>query len=160
MVSGLALVDVECQSYPAGGPTAIAWNLMNTVPLRQVVALVALGAMVGALARAAASFLVPFSPGADSWPWATFTVNIVGCLVMGLFLGRVRVLDRVPPYATPFITTGFLGGLTTFSAFAEDSVLMLEAGDSALAIGYVLSSVVLGLGAVRAGWAMAVRGSG
>lgn len=132
---------------------------MNTVPLRQVVALVALGAVAGALVRAACEFLIPFQPGSDAWPWATFTVNLVGCLIMGLFLGRVKVLERVPPYATPFLATGFLGGLTTFSTFASQAVLMTEAGDVVGAIAYVLASVLLGIGAVRAGWALAVRGT-
>ena len=89
--------------------------------------------------------------GVGGWPWATFSVNIVGCLLMGLFLGRVRALGEVPAYATPLIATGFLGGLTTFSAFAEETVMLGEAGNGALAAAYVVLSVLLGVGAVWAG---------
>lgn len=128
----------------------------SAIPLSRVVALVAAGAIAGSLLRYSANLLV--SPAADTsalWPWATFIVNLVGSLLMGVFLGRVRVTDQVPPYATPLVATGFLGGLTTFSAFAEETVLMAERGAGGLAIAYVALSVALGLAAVRGGQLLA-----
>lgn len=114
--------------------------------------LVAAGAIAGSLLRFSVTLAVSaVTGGVAGWPWATFIVNVVGALLMGLFLGRVRVIREVPPYATPLVATGFLGGLTTFSAFAEDTVLLAEAGSGALAGAYVLLSVALGLLAVRVG---------
>ena len=133
---------------------------MTTVPLPRVVALVALGAALGAVVRFGAEVAWPFRMDAPSWPWGTFTVNLVGCLLMGAFLGRVSVMERVPPYATPLITTGFLGGLTTFSTFALESVVAVEKGLVLMAAGYTIASVLLGILAVRVGWLIAARGSG
>lgn len=130
-----------------------------TVPLRQVVALVALGAVAGSLLRATVSTLIPLDTTDGAWPWATFAVNLAGCLIMGGFLGRVEVMERVPPYGTPLIATGFLGGLTTFSAFAAESVELAEAGFVAISVAYVVLSVTLGIAAVRVGWNLALRGS-
>lgn len=133
---------------------------MHEVPLAKVVALVAVGAVVGSLVRYAVELAFPFSASSGEWPWGTFLVNIVGCAIMGLFLGRVAVLERVPTYATPLITTGFLGGLTTFSTFAADAVQLSSAGHLPTAAVYTLASVGLGLGAVRAGHSLATRGIG
>lgn len=119
--------------------------------MTRVVALVAAGAVVGSLLRFAVGLVATSVAGSGGWPWATFAVNITGCLLMGLFLGRVRALGEVPAHATPLIATGFLGGLTTFSAFAEETVLLGEAGAGVLAVGYVVLSVLLGVGAVWAG---------
>ncbi len=124
-------------------------------PLTRVVALVALGAIAGSLLRYAVGLVATAVAGAGGWPWATFTVNIAGCLLMGLFLGRVRAAGEIPPYATPLVATGFLGGLTTFSAFAEETVMLGEAGTGALAVGYVVLSVLLGVLAVWAGRVLA-----
>jgi CrcB protein len=124
-----------------------------------VVALVGVGAAAGAVVRFAAEVAWPFRADAPAWPWGTFTVNLVGCLLMGVFLGRVHVIGRVPPYATPLITTGFLGGLTTFSTFALEAVVAVEQGLVVMAAGYTIASVLLGILAVRLGWLMVTRGT-
>ncbi|SDP65958.1 CrcB protein [Klenkia soli] len=110
---------------------------------------VALGGALGALARWGVSRGLPHVPGA--WPWATVTVNVTGCLVIGVLLAVL--LARYPdhPWLRPFLATGVLGGYTTFSTFAVDAVQLADAGRWPVAVGYVLVSVVGGLAAVVLG---------
>jgi fluoride exporter len=85
------------------------------------------------------------------FPHGTITVNIVGSLIMGLLAGWFA--HRVDPGLTwrLFLTTGILGGFTTFSAFSLDAALLLERGQFALAALYALSSPVLAILALFAG---------
>jgi fluoride exporter len=115
----------------------------------------ALGGALGALARWGVGLALPSSPG--GWPWATFTVNLSGCLLIGVLLAVL--LARFPdhPWLRPLLAVGVLGGYTTFSTFAVDVVRQVEAGAAALALGYVAASVLggclcvlLGLYAARA----------
>lgn len=109
----------------------------------------ALGGGLGALARWGVAEALPHDAG--SWPWATLLVNVVGCLVLGVLIGRV--FDRAParPWLRPFLGTGVLGGFTTYSAFAVESVQLAEAGRTGTAAGYVLASVVGGVLAAALG---------
>ncbi|MDZ7577606.1 MAG: CrcB family protein [Candidatus Nanopelagicales bacterium] len=124
-----------------------------------VVGLVAAGGALGATVRYSVETLMPHAP--MSFPVATFLVNSVGCLLMGLFLGRLSVLGNVPPHLTPAITTGFLGGLTTFSAFASEIVLMshgdvVSQGDlPETAVIYAVATLTVGLLLVKGGWMFA-----
>ena len=109
----------------------------------------ALGGALGALARWAVGELLPHSPG--GWPWATFLVNVTGCLLIGVLLAVL--LARLPrsPWLRPFLAVGVLGGYTTYSTFAVEAVRLTEGGQPALAAGYVLASVIGGVAAVVAG---------
>jgi CrcB protein len=111
--------------------------------------LAALGGALGALARWGVATALPTSAG--RWPWATLLVNVTGCLLIGVLLAVV--LARFPSSALlrPFLATGVLGGYTTYSTFAVDTVALLDAGRPALAAGYVLVSVLGGVLAVVAG---------
>src|SRR3954453_5186330 len=88
--------------------------------------LAALGGALGALARWGVATALPSSPGA--WPWATLLVNLTGCLLRCVLLA-VR-LARFPgtPWLRPFLATGVLGGYTTFSTFAVETVTLVDAG--------------------------------
>jgi CrcB protein len=110
---------------------------------------VALGGVLGALGRWGVSLGLTHAPG--SWPWATVTVNLTGCLAIGVLLAVL--LARAPghPWLRPFLATGVLGGYTTFSTFAVDAVQLVEAGRAATAAAYVLVSVLGGLVAVVVG---------
>lgn len=111
--------------------------------------LAALGGALGALARWGVATAVPHSPG--GWPWATLLVNLTGCLLIGVLLA---VLTGRFPAATrlrPFLAVGVLGGYTTFSAFAMEVVGLGETGAWLVAAGYVLASVVGGVGCVVLG---------
>jgi fluoride exporter len=90
-----------------------------------------------------------FGPG---FPIGTLTVNVVGSLIMGLFIGWLVKHEAAHLQSLRyFLATGFLGGFTTFSAFSLDTSVLWERGDTHLALTYVLASVFLSIGAVFAG---------
>jgi CrcB protein len=73
-------------------------------------------------------------------------VNITGSFVMGLVIGYFAFRGDASQHWRLFMTTGILGGYTTFSAFSLDTVLLYERGDIGLAVVYVLASVVVSIG--------------
>jgi CrcB protein len=88
---------------------------------------------------------------AVEFPWGTLTINAAGCLLMGV---AVAVFLRHWPEASElriFLTTGILGGFTTFSAFAMESVALIERKAPMAAALYVAGSVVLSIGACVVG---------
>ncbi|WP_323009026.1 fluoride efflux transporter CrcB [Paracoccus sp. (in: a-proteobacteria)] len=111
---------------------------------------VALGGAIGSTARYGINILAGrLTPG---YPLGTFCVNISGCLAMGLLAALLA--HRGGQHLAPFLLTGVLGGYTTFSAFALDTMTLWERGASTIALGYVLGSVVLSLAAVVLGLAI------
>jgi CrcB protein len=104
------------------------------------------GGCIGALARAGLSEAIAADPA--RWPWATFSVNVLGAALLGYFATRLQ--ERLPParYRRPFLATGFCGALTTFSTLQVELIRMLDAGHVALALGYALASLAAGFGAV------------
>jgi CrcB protein len=111
--------------------------------------LAALGGALGALARWGLATALPSSPG--TWPWATLLVNLTGCVLIGVLLAVLVARSPSSPWLRPFLATGVLGGYTTYSTFAVDTVALVDAGRPALAAGYVLASVLGGVLAVAAG---------
>jgi fluoride exporter len=109
----------------------------------------ALGGALGALGRWGLGAALPHRPG--SWPWATLLVNLSGCLLIGVLLAVLLARFPAHPWLRPFLATGVLGGWTTYSTFAVDTVQLAEAGAWGLAAGYVLASVVGGVLAVAVG---------
>lgn len=85
------------------------------------------------------------------FPWGTFTVNVVGSLAIGLVFALVLGRADVPDWLKLSLTTGFLGGFTTFSAFSLQTHRLLAEGAYGLAAAYVASSVAAGLAAVGVG---------
>lgn len=90
-----------------------------------------------------------------AFPWGTLTVNVVGSLAMGLVVGwlAARVGEGWSQPLRLFLTTGILGGFTTFSAFSLDTVALWERGALVTAIAYVAISVVASIGALAVGLA-------
>jgi len=93
------------------------------------------------------------------FPYATLWENVTGSLVMGLLVGWFALKGGVPQHWQLFLTTGVLGGYTTFSAFSLDAAVLYERGAIGLAALYVLLSVALSIAGLFAGMAM-VRGVG
>lgn len=87
-----------------------------------------------------------------TFPWATFAVNIVGCLLIGVFSSLPWA--QMNPQTRLLLTTGFCGGFTTFSTFANESLGLFEGGHAVYTILYICASVVLGLLACGAGHAL------
>ena len=88
------------------------------------------------------------------FPWGTLTVNVAGSLAMGALAAYFAFKAEASQSARLFLTTGVLGGFTTFSAFSLDAVLLYERGQSGLALAYVVGSVVISITALVAGLAM------
>ena len=90
-----------------------------------------------------------------AFPWHTLIENVTGSIVMGLLAGYFAFkADPTSQHWRLFLTTGILGGYTTFSAFSLDAVLLYERGETALAALYVLASVALAIGGLFAGLAL------
>jgi fluoride exporter len=100
------------------------------------------GGFVGAVARAELAEALPTHVG--GWPWATFTVNIVGAFLLGYFITRLQERLPVSAYRRPLLGTGFCGALTTFSTVQIELLRMLDAGNVGLALAYALVSVAAG----------------
>lgn len=114
--------------------------------------LVFLGAGLGGAARHLANLAVTRWIGGD-FPWGILAINVAGSLTMGLLAGWFAFFAADHWAQTPrlFLTTGVLGGFTTFSAFSLDAVLLFERQDWAGAALYVAGSVGLSICACLAG---------
>lgn len=97
------------------------------------------GGVVGAVARAGLVRAFPW-PG-HGWPWVTFSVNLVGTLLLGYFVTRLQ--ERLPPstFRRPMLATGFCGALTTFSTVQIELIKLARHGEVAVAAAYLLASV-------------------
>lgn len=88
-----------------------------------------------------------------AFPFGTLTVNVAGSFIMGVIATRLA-LKAGEGWSQPlrlFLTTGILGGFTTFSAFSLDTVQLWERGQMGLALGYVAASVALSIAGLAAG---------
>ena len=117
-------------------------------------ALVAAGGALGSMLRFAAGASIASRTGAG-FPWATLTVNVTGCFAIGLVLAALGGRSGPSAALRLFLTTGVLGGFTTFSAFAFETVALAGRGAVVAAAGYVAASVGLGVAAAAAGAAAA-----
>jgi CrcB protein len=118
-----------------------------------ILAVIALGGGLGSVARYLVSTAIPVRPG--HFPWATFLINMGGCLALGALM--VLVVELWPPrrYVRPFAGIGVLGGFTTFSTFTVE-IRGLAAHDAwALADAYALNSLAGGVVAVWCGISLA-----
>ena len=116
------------------------------------VVLVLIGGALGAPLRYLTDLLVQARH--DSiLPWGTLTVNVVGSFVLGV-VGAAVAVAGAPSWLTTLLGTGFCGALTTFSTFGFETVRLVEEGSLLEAFVNVLASLVAGLAAVAAGWAL------
>lgn len=114
----------------------------------QTASMVAVGGAAGAVSRWLIASAVPWSP--PEVPTATFMANMAGCVLIGVLL--TWWTEGMPPrwWVRPLVAVGFVGGFTTFSAFAVEGVRLVDAGAPGLALGYIAGSVVVGVLLVRA----------
>nr|WP_257911059.1 CrcB family protein [Janibacter limosus] len=91
------------------------------------------------------------SDAGAGWRWSTLTVNLTGALVMGLLVAWLATRSTPSPLLRPFVAVGVLGGWTTYSGFALDTHAALDGNDMIGAVGYVLATIVLGVGASLVG---------
>jgi CrcB protein len=88
------------------------------------------------------------------FPYGTLFINVLGSLAMGLIAEYFALKGHLPQHWRLFLTTGILGGFTTFSAFSLESALLYERGQVAGAAIYVIASLVLAIGGLFAGLAI------
>lgn len=116
---------------------------------------VALGGAIGSVLRYVLwHYFTPwFGP---VFPWGTFVANVFGSLWLGFF-GALAVTKpgSLDPLLRFFLTTGFAGGLTTFSTLAFDTLAIYERGDTLIAVGNIVLNVLIGMIAVVLGAAIA-----
>ena len=85
--------------------------------------------------------------------WATLTVNILGCFLIGLIWGlSIQKENLMPTHMKLFLTVGFLGGLTTFSTFSCETFNLLKDDKITLGFLYIAISIVVGLTATCLGY--------
>jgi CrcB protein len=114
---------------------------------------IAIGGALGSIARHFLSTGI-YNLTGTTFPWGIFAVNVLGGFVMGLVveLGALRLNYSLEMRA--FLTTGILGGFTTFSAFSLDAALLIERGDWLGAFLYMVGSVALSVLALFGGLSM------
>ncbi|MFG1417112.1 fluoride efflux transporter CrcB [Xanthobacter sp. V0B-10] len=122
------------------------------------VVVVFLGAGLGGVLRHLVNLTIPRLLGVG-FPFATLLINVSGSLLMGLITGYLAFRDGEAwsQSLRLFLTTGVLGGYTTFSTFSLDFLFLMERGDTGLALLYASASVVFGFLGVFAGiWAVRI----
>lgn len=82
---------------------------------------------------------------AGVFPWATFSVNILGCILIGFLIGLSDRSEIMSPELKLLLITGFCGGYTTFSTFSSENLFLFSNGFYGTLAVYVLSSILLGL---------------
>ncbi|MDE6805569.1 MAG: fluoride efflux transporter CrcB [Muribaculaceae bacterium] len=80
----------------------------------------------------------------DKYPVGTFAVNVIGCFIIGIFVG-LWTRNEMSPLVNALLISGFCGGFTTFSSFSHDSFAMIQKGEWMKFICYIVPTVVLGL---------------
>lgn len=126
------------------------WVSRLTVPLA-----VGLGGALGAILRYRVN-LWSVGRWGDQFPWGTLVINVTGCIVIGFYLTLVTERFAGRPMTRLFIATGILGGYTTFSTFAYETITLLGDARFATAATYVVASLALSVLGVVAG-ALAAR---
>ena len=113
-------------------------------------AAVAVGGAIGSLARVLLEQL-----GAAASPWPSIIINVVGSLLLGVLAGAV--FGTAPRWLIAGLGTGLLGGFTTMSGLAVHALLLAGSDGAGFAAGYLLASLVLGLGGALLGFTLGQR---
>lgn len=114
---------------------------------------VAFGGAIGSAARYGVNIWSGRVLGTD-FPWHTVIVNALGCFTMGALVALMALKLNVGNDTRSFLTTGILGGFTTFSAYSLDFALLVERKSYGAALAYGVGSVILSLIAIFAGLAL------
>lgn len=113
--------------------------------------LVGCGGFIGSVLRYAISGFVHHWIKRDDLPFGTLVVNVVGCLFIGLLSQLAEARSALTPETRAFVIIGILGGFTTYSSFANETVNLGRDGQATFALGNIAAQLILGLGAVWLG---------
>ena len=119
-------------------------------PPNSVLAVVAAGGAAGATARYGLGVLFP-DPVGTGFPWTTFAVNVSGCLAIGMLARLLTGVRMNHPLIRPGLGSGFLGGYTTLSTYADQARALMLCGRWSIAAAYVLGTLVAAMLSVWAG---------
>ena len=111
---------------------------------------VALGGALGASSRYLIDHLIE-QRSFSIFPWATFAINVTGCLLIGVITEALVDRHHLPAWIRVGLVMGVIGGYTTFSTFAQEALELGEVHHAAVALGYIAASVTVGIAAVYAG---------
>lgn len=112
-----------------------------------------IGSGLGGVCRFLCSLWIQSLTPQSLFPWGTFTVNIVGCFIIGLLYGLFDKYSVFNPQIRLLLTVGFCGGFTTFSTFINENYLLFSHSiqHALIAVGYLLVSIIVGLIMLYAG---------
>jgi CrcB protein len=116
-----------------------------------VLGAISAGGVLGALARYGLSSAFPHAPG--DFDWATFWINVSGCLVIGVLMVLITEAWEAHRLVRPFLGVGVLGGFTTFSTYIVDVQKALSAHHARTALLYLAATLIAALAAAYAGLA-------
>jgi CrcB protein len=114
-----------------------------------VVAAVAAGGAIGSVARLFVSTVQ--NPTWTGFPYGIFLVNVTGGFVMGVLAELMALKFHASPELRAFLTTGIMGGYTTFSTFSLESALLIQRGAYVTASGYIVGSAIFSIAALFCG---------
>jgi CrcB protein len=140
------LLEDEPKQAVAGTPPRSAQDAARRP---RVLIAVAVGGGAGSLARYGVSECL--NPSSAGFPWGTFAVNVVGCLLIGVLMVVVTEHPRASWWWRPLWGVGFLGGFTTYSTMMLDLRDLTSDREWLVAGGYLVGSLVFGLVAVSVG---------
>ena len=105
--------------------------------------LVACGGAIGASLRYGAGLII--AKPQNLFPWATWSINILGCFLAGIFFAFTQKYPTLQNETRLFLMVGILGGFTTFSSFGLETFQLIRQGQLPIALAYTVSSVILGV---------------
>ncbi|KAA8885487.1 fluoride efflux transporter CrcB [Nocardia colli] len=108
-----------------------------------ILAVIAAGGALGALARYGLTLAWPAPPG--GFPWAVFTINVAGSFLLGLLMVVITEIRPAHPLVRPFLGVGVLGGFTTFSTYANDIRALLDPDTVLIAALYLVGTLIAAL---------------
>ena len=135
---------------PANASASLFWRGLRVL----LIILVGIGGFFGAVMRYLVTEWMQYIFRAFPLPYGTITVNITGCLLIGLLAGLSENRNLLGPETRALLLIGVLGGFTTFSAFSYETVELLRDGKSMAAFSNVGLQVCLGLAAVWVGYSV------
>ena len=113
--------------------------------------IVGTGSFIGGAMRYLLSTYIKNMYG-QTFPWGTLVVNLLGCFVFGIIFALFSKHNSTDNTFCLLLTTGICGGFTTFSTFTNESVQMIQNGNIGEFIGYMATSVIVGIALIALGY--------